>query len=88
MGLQEHLDDLSERDHLVGHQRVYDLAGLKAELSGAGLEVVGDFGYFVKPLANSQMLGWSRDVLDGLNAISDDVPSDLLANIGVVARRP
>jgi trans-aconitate methyltransferase len=88
MGLQEHLDDLSERDHLVGHQRVYDLAGLRDELSSAGLEVVSDFGYFVKPLANSQMLGWHREVLDGLNAISDDVPTDLLANIGVVARRP
>jgi 2-polyprenyl-3-methyl-5-hydroxy-6-metoxy-1,4-benzoquinol methylase len=87
MGLQEHLDDLSERDHLVGHQRVYDLAGLTAELAGAGLEVIGDFGYFVKPLANSQMLGWPRAVLDGLNAISGQVPSDLCGNIGVVARR-
>ena len=60
MGLQEHLDDLSARDHLVGHQRVYDLAQLRAELEGAGLTVVSDFGYFVKPLANSQMIGWSQ----------------------------
>ncbi len=88
MGLQENLDDLSGRDHLVGHQRVYDLAGLRAELSAAGLHVVSDFGYFVKPLANSQMIGWSREVLDGLNGISDQVPTDLLANIGVVATRP
>lgn len=87
MGVQENLDDLSERDHLVGHQRVYDLAGLTEELASAGLEVVSDFGYFVKPLANSQMLGWSRAVLDGLNAISHQVPTDLCANIGVVARR-
>lgn len=87
MGVQEKLDDLSERDHLVGHQRVYDLAGLRDEMSSAGLEVVSDFGYFVKPLANSQMLGWPRPVLDGLNAISGQLPSDLLANIGVVARR-
>jgi len=87
MGLQERLDDLSERDHLVGHQRVYDLAWLRRELSEAGFEVVDDFGYFVKPLANSQMLGWSRPVLDGLNAISGQVPTDLCANIGVVARR-
>jgi 2-polyprenyl-3-methyl-5-hydroxy-6-metoxy-1,4-benzoquinol methylase len=88
MGLQEKLDDLSPRDHLVGHQRVYDLAGLRAELAGAGLEVTGDFGYFVKPLANSQMIGWPREVLDGLNGISRQVPTDLLANIGVVAVRP
>lgn len=88
MGLQEKLDDLSERDHLVGHQRVYTLAELRDELTAGGLEVVSDFGYFVKPLANSQMLGWSRAVLDGLNAISGEVPSALCANIGVVARRP
>lgn len=87
MGLQERLDDLSARDHLVGHQRVYDLEGLEQELTEAGLEVTGSFGYFVKPLANSQMIGWSREVLDGLNAISSQVPTDLLANIGVVARR-
>ena len=87
MGLQERLDDLSPRDHLVGHKRVYDLDGLRAELTGGGLEVVGDFGYFVKPLANSQMIGWSHDVLDGLNAISEQLPTDFLANIGVVAVR-
>lgn len=88
MGLQERLDDLSARDHLVGHQRVYDLDGLRGELAGAGLQVTGDFGYFVKPLANSQMVGWPGEVLDGLNAISTQVPTDLLANIGVVAVRP
>jgi 2-polyprenyl-3-methyl-5-hydroxy-6-metoxy-1,4-benzoquinol methylase len=88
MGLQERLDDLSPRDHMVGHQRVYDLAGLRAELTGAGFEITGEFGYFVKPLANSQMVGWTRQVLDGLNAISGQVPVDLLANIGVVAVRP
>ena len=87
MGLQSRLDDLSARDHLVGHQRVYDLEGLRAELTDAGLQVTGDFGYFVKPLANSQMVGWSREVLDGLNGISAQVPTDLLANIGVVAVR-
>lgn len=88
MGLQGRLDDLSPRDHLVGHQRVYDLAGLRGELTGAGFEITGEFGYFVKPLANSQMVGWTRQVLDGLNAISGQVPVDLLANIGVVAVRP
>jgi 2-polyprenyl-3-methyl-5-hydroxy-6-metoxy-1,4-benzoquinol methylase len=71
MGLQENLDDLSPRDHLVGHRRVYDLPGLRDELAAAGWDVVDDFGYFVKPLANSQMIGWTSEVLDGLNLISD-----------------
>jgi 2-polyprenyl-3-methyl-5-hydroxy-6-metoxy-1,4-benzoquinol methylase len=88
MGVQEKLDDLSERDHLVGHRRVYDLDGLCRELTDGGYSVVNTFGYFVKPLANSQMIGWPSEVLDGLNLISPDFPTEHLANIGVVARRP
>ena len=37
MGLQERLDDLSPRDHLVGHLRVYGLDTLGADLAGRGL---------------------------------------------------
>ncbi len=85
MGLHEHLDDLSPRDHLVGHQRVYDLDWLRRELETAGLGVVAEFGYFLKPLANHQMVDWAPAVLEGLNRISADLPPRLLANIGVVA---
>ncbi|HMS12374.1 MAG TPA: class I SAM-dependent methyltransferase [Microthrixaceae bacterium] len=88
MGLQERLDDLSARDVLVGHQRVYELADLEAHLTQAGLEVRSRFGYFVKPLSNRQMVGWSSEVLDGLNRIAGDVPVELCANIGVVCARP
>jgi 2-polyprenyl-3-methyl-5-hydroxy-6-metoxy-1,4-benzoquinol methylase len=85
MGLHERLDDLSPRDHLVGHRRVYDLGWLKRDLEAGGFEVVSDFGYFVKPLANHQMIDWDPAVLEGLNRMSGDLPSALLANIGVVA---
>ena len=88
MGVQEKLDDLSERDHLVGHHGCTTSTGLRSELEQAGFTVVDDFGYFVKPLANSQMIGWSSQVLDGLNLISGDFPTEHLANIGVVAVRP
>lgn len=87
LGLAERLDELSERDHLVGHQRVYDLPGLRSDVSAAGLEVTGEFGYFVKPLSNRQMLDWPSEVLTGLNAISAEVPATVCGNIGVVARR-
>lgn len=87
MGLHERLDDLSPRDHLVGHQRVYDLDRLHADLRAGGFEPEHDFGYFVKPLSNGQMLDWPPDVLEGLNRLSDVVPPWLLANIGVRSRR-
>lgn len=88
MGLHPNLDDLSERDHLVGHQRVFDLDGLSDVLASAGLDIEERFGYFVKPLSNGQMLEWDHSVLEALNLISDVVPPELLANIGVVASRP
>jgi 2-polyprenyl-3-methyl-5-hydroxy-6-metoxy-1,4-benzoquinol methylase len=86
MGLHENLDDLSPRDRLVGHQRVFDLGKLQHTLQQGGFDVVDQFGYFVKPLANAQMLDWSEDLLEGFNALADVVPAWLCANIGVVAR--
>ena len=38
MGVQPALDTLSPRDHLVGHQRVYDLPLLERHLRDAGFE--------------------------------------------------
>jgi SAM-dependent methyltransferase len=83
-GLHPRLADLSPRDRLVGHQRVYDLDGLHAEVADS-FEVRAEFGYFLKPLANAQMLDWDAAVLDGLCVMSSELPARLLANIGVVA---
>lgn len=87
MGLQGKLDDLSARDVLVGHQRVYTIPKLSADLEAAGFTVESHFGYLVKPLANSQLLALDSAVLEGLNRMANDVPADLCANIGVVARK-
>jgi 2-polyprenyl-3-methyl-5-hydroxy-6-metoxy-1,4-benzoquinol methylase len=88
MGLQRRREDLSARDHLVGHRRVYTLRELARDLTHAGLQCEKEFGYFVKPLANSQLLGLDHAVLVGLNELGPEVPADLCANIGIVARRP
>lgn len=85
MGLQPRLDSLSPRDHLVGHLRVYSLAGLRAHLEQAGLKVTATRGFFLKPLANSQMLGHSRELLRAMNEISAELPPELMANLGLIA---
>jgi 2-polyprenyl-3-methyl-5-hydroxy-6-metoxy-1,4-benzoquinol methylase len=85
MGLQPALDTLSKRDRIVGHQRVYSFETLAQDLRRSGLEVVETNGCSLKVLPNSMMLDYSRELLRGLNAISSQLPKELLANIAVVA---
>jgi 2-polyprenyl-3-methyl-5-hydroxy-6-metoxy-1,4-benzoquinol methylase len=86
MGLQPALDTLSARDHLVGHQRVYDLPGLEADLRAAGFEPVERRGFFLKTLPNSLMLQHSPQLLWALNRLGDELPVEMQANLGIRAR--
>ncbi len=87
MGLQPHLDTLSPRDHLVGHQRVYTLDGLRDDVLAAGLHPTRELGWFLKTLPNSVMVDWPAELLIALNDISDELEPRQLANIGLVAQR-
>lgn len=84
MGLQETLDQLSERDYLVGHQRVYNLARLDEDVQKSGMRIETHRGFFLKVLANSQMIHLGEDVLKGLLKISDQLATEVCANIGFV----
>jgi 2-polyprenyl-3-methyl-5-hydroxy-6-metoxy-1,4-benzoquinol methylase len=88
MGLIGALEEFSPRDHLVGHLRVYSLDLLAADLAAAGLQPEHRFGYFIKSLPNSMMLNYSEELVTALVTMSDAVPADLLANIGIRARKP
>ena len=83
MGLIKHLDELSARDQVVGHQRVYDLESFTELFTQAGFQVVEQRGFFLKPLSNSQMLDYSPHLLVALNEISSDLPAELGANIAL-----
>lgn len=85
MGIQGELDDLSPRDHLVGHRRVYGLDTLGEDLRAAGFVVEEEFGFTLKTVPNAMMLDWPPDLMDALTTISPDLPAGLLANIGVRA---
>lgn len=87
MGLQPELDTLSPRDHLVGHQRVYDLPQLEHDLRSAGFEPFDRRGFFLKVLPNGMMLDHSPELIQGLNDLGDELPADFGANIAVRARR-
>ena len=74
-------------DQLVGHQRVYSHASLEHDLRAGGYKVMEKTGFFLKPVANSMMLGYSNALLVAMNEIGPQLPMELLANIGVVAVR-
>lgn len=88
MGLQPRLDSLSPRDALVGHQRVYALDELRADVEAAGLRCDRELGWFLKTLPNAMMLDFPPALLEALFSVSEELDPRLLANIGVVAERP
>lgn len=88
MGLQPALDTLSERDHLVGHQRVFTPNSLTQAFEQAGFSIEQTFGFGLKTLPYSMMEGWSDDLIRACVQISTDLPAELLANIGLIARKP
>ncbi len=85
MGMISKLDELSDRDKVVGHQRVYSLKDLELDLSRSGFQTLESRGFFTKALSNAQMLGLSKEVIFGLCQLSEDLPPEMGANLGVVA---
>ncbi|HLP98575.1 MAG TPA: class I SAM-dependent methyltransferase [Sideroxyarcus sp.] len=86
MGMQGKVEDLSPRDGLVGHLRVYTLDAFKKDFEDAGFKVESEFGNFIKTVPNSMMLDYPDDLLQALCGL-DVLPPHLLANIGVCARK-
>ena len=87
MQLQDALDTLSPRDHLVGHQRVFDPENLRTCASQAGLRVESTFGFGLKVLPYSMMEDWSDELIRACVQISQDLPTELMANIGLIASK-
>jgi len=85
MGLIPALDALSQRDHVVGHQRVYDVMGLEEDLRSAGFRPFERRGFFLKPLPNGMMLEYDRDLIRAMNLLGDELPVEMAANLAIRA---
>jgi len=83
IGFQDDKHDLSARDHLVGHRRVYDLQWLKSEFVDSRLQVVDERGFFVKPFSNAQLMDFPLEIIQGLVRLGDQIPANLCANIAL-----
>ncbi len=75
MGLMPNLYHLHERDHALGHQRVYDLDHLLADIAQAGLKPMAVEGILLKPLSNAQMQSWDPKIIEALFAVGEELPN-------------
>jgi len=74
MGLLPHVCHLNPSDTAIGHRRVYTWDTLAADIAAAGLRLVLTDGILLKPLSNSQMEGWPRQLRAAFFQISHLAP--------------
>jgi len=86
MGLLKNPYELNERDHKVGHRRVYDSTILEEHVHSAGLQISQKKGVFVKPVSNQQIEEtWTEEMKEGFFQLGEDFP-DLSAEISFICR--
>lgn len=85
LGMMERIDQLSEKDHLIGHRRLYTYETLLDHIKAAGLEVVVCEGIFLKPLSKGQMAHWKDELIDAFFEIGRELPAYSM-DIYVMAR--
>lgn len=85
MGLISSVYEMSEKDIHHGHYRIYDPETLNTEFLKAGFEVIHRGGYWMKPLADSQIeKNWNQEMLDAFMKLGEFYPS-ISAEIYIVA---
>jgi 2-polyprenyl-3-methyl-5-hydroxy-6-metoxy-1,4-benzoquinol methylase len=76
MGLLKDPCELNERDHHLGHRRVYTPAALRRDVEAADIEVIETGGVFFKPLSNQQIQdNWSEAMIQGFYDLGNDFPA-------------
>ena len=84
MKIQNSIYTLSERDHIVGHQRVYDMSSLVDQAQRAGFKIRERRGFVLKVLANAQQNSMSEEIIMAFHSVSPLLAPEILANIGLV----
>ncbi len=77
MGLLETEFMLNQRDHELGHYRVYDMDSLKQEVINAGYKIIDQGGVFFKPVSNLQIeKHWNEDMINGFYKLGKKFPNN------------
>lgn len=80
MNLIEDVHELSDRDRLFGHTRVYDKECLFDELKECGFDILHWEGIFLKPFPNDLMSPLDEGIIRGLYQMGRELP-DYCAHI-------
>jgi len=84
MGLLKTKTQLNDRDHILGHQRVYTMESFLNDIKSTGLDIKHKGGVFLKPLSNGQIdKDWSNEMMDAFYNLGKQFP-DHCAEIFVV----
>ncbi len=86
-GMIKDVHELNATDLRVGHRRVYDSELLKKSVKKAGLKVVKEDGFFLKPLSDTQLEKLPNEVINALYLIGEQIPKDLLALLYFVCKK-
>lgn len=87
MGILRSENELNDTDKGVGHQRVYNLVELSSDFNSAGLSIIKSGGYFLKPLANSQIeKTWTPEMISAFMELGENYP-ELAGEIYIIAER-
>lgn len=85
MGYLKSIYELNQRDHELGHYRVYDFDTLAKDVTEAGFTIKGKVGVFFKPLSNKQIQdNWNNDMIEGFYQLGVDFPENT-AEIYIIA---
>ncbi|NRP95475.1 bifunctional 3-demethylubiquinone-9 3-methyltransferase/ 2-octaprenyl-6-hydroxy phenol methylase [Marinobacterium sp. xm-g-59] len=86
MGLLESKTQLNDRDHKLGHQRVYTMESFVYDIVSAGMDVKYKGGVFFKPLSNGQIeKNWTDEMMDAFYSLGKQFP-DHCAEIFIVCQ--
>jgi 2-polyprenyl-3-methyl-5-hydroxy-6-metoxy-1,4-benzoquinol methylase len=87
IGLLGSVYELNERDHQLGHYRVYDLESLVKDVLKAGFYVTHSGGIFLKPLSNGQIQeNWNDSMIDAFYKLGKELPQNC-AEIYVILKK-
>lgn len=85
MGLMKQVDEMSEKDKLHGHRRVYSIELLHEHFKRANLSIIKEGGYWLKPLSDKQIeKDWTESMLDAFMSLGEQYPS-IAAEIYIIA---